>query len=110
MLSLGNGSVFTNLKTDILRNFDTIFPTKDILQKFDSIVFHIFSLIKQNREESRNLAQLRDTLLPKLMSGEIDVSNVNIDDLASADKLSFIITFVLLRFVTQKAFKRTLST
>ena len=45
-----------------------------------------------NKDENRQLTQLRDTLLPKLMSGEIDVANVKIDekfDGSSTDKLSF---------------------
>lgn len=45
----------------------------------------IYQLISNNCFENQYLSQLRDTLLPKLMSGEIDVSKVNI----SADKLSF---------------------
>lgn len=85
LLSLGNGSVFTNLKTDILRNFCTIFPSKEILEKFDEIVSQIFVLIKKNREEIAILSSIRDTLLPKLMKGEIEVDKVDI----SADKLSF---------------------
>ena len=89
LISLGNGSVFTNLKTDILRNFEAILPTKEVLQRFDSIVSSIFISIKHNREEIATLTTLRDALLPKLMSGEIDVSNVDISALTSTDKLSF---------------------
>jgi len=89
LISLGNGSVFTNLKTDILRNFEAILPTKEVLQRFDSIVSSIFISIKRTREEIATLTTLRDALLPKLMSGEIDVSNVDISALTSTDKLSF---------------------
>lgn len=86
---MGNGSVFTNLKTDILKNFEAILPTKEVLRRFDSIISSIFISIKYNREEIATLTTLRDMLLPKLMSGEIDVSNVDISALTSADKLSF---------------------
>lgn len=89
LISLGNGSVFTNLKTDILKNFEAILPTKEVLRRFDSIISSIFISIKYNREEIATLTTLRDMLLPKLMSGEIDVSNVDISALTSADKLSF---------------------
>ena len=89
LISLGNGSVFTNLKTDILRNFKAILPTKEVIQRFDSIVSSIFISIKRSREEIATLTNLRDALLPKLMSGEIDVSNVDISALTSTDKLSF---------------------
>ena len=89
LISLGNGSVFTNLKTDILKNFEAILPAKEVLRRFDSIISSIFISIKYNREEIATLTTLRDMLLPKLMSGEIDVSNVDISALTSADKSSF---------------------
>ena len=76
LISLGNGSVFTNLKTDILKNFEITLPTKEVLNRFDSIISSIFILIKQNREENMKLSAIRDALLPKLMSGEIDVENI----------------------------------
>lgn len=89
LISLGNGSVFTNLKTDILKNFEAILPTKEVLRRFDSIISSIFISIKYNREEIATLTTLRDMLLPKLMSGEIDVSNVDISELPSTNKSSF---------------------
>lgn len=76
LVSLGNGSVFTNLKTDILRNYQTVLPSESVLKNFDSIVKPIFSNIQNNTLENTNLTQLRDTLLPKLMSGEIDVDKI----------------------------------
>ena len=85
LVALGNGSVFTNLKTDILRNYNTILPDKETLTKFDGVVSVIFKQILYNTRENEKLIQLRDTLLPKLMNGEIDVSEVDI----STDKLLF---------------------
>lgn len=87
LISLGNGSVFTNLKTDILKNFEAILPTKEVLRRFDSIISSIFISIKYNREEIATLTTLRDMLLPKLMSGEIDVSKVDINKFNAADML-----------------------
>lgn len=87
LISLGNGSVFTNLKTDILKNFEAILPAKEVLRRFDSIISSIFISIKYNREETATLTTLRDMLLPKLMSGEIDVSKVDINELNAVDKL-----------------------
>lgn len=78
LVALGNGSVFTNLKTDILRNYNTILPDKETLTKFDGVVSVIFKQILYNTRENEKLVQLRDTLLPKLMNGEIDVSKVKI--------------------------------
>ena len=78
LVSLGNGSVFTNLKTDILRNYQTVLSSESVLKNFDSIVKPIFYNIQNNTLENINLTQLRDTLLPKLMSGEIDVDKLEI--------------------------------
>ena len=49
---------------------------KEMVRKFDAVCQSIFSKIYANGLENEELALLRDTLLPKLMSGEIDVSNV----------------------------------
>ena len=78
LVSLGNGSVFTNLKTDILKAYPFILPDEEILNSFNDIVVPVFEKIKNNSREINGLAQLRDALLPKLMSGEIDVSEVEV--------------------------------
>lgn len=62
-------------KNDIDR-FKIILPKLNILKEFNRISIPIFDAIIKNKRESQRLAQLRDTLLPKLMSGEIDVSDV----------------------------------
>lgn len=76
LVLLGNGSVFTNLKTDILKTLPFSLPDKETLANFDRVILPIFERIKNNSRESYRLAQIRDTLLPKLMSGEIDMSDV----------------------------------
>lgn len=78
LIALGNGSVFTNLKTDILKNYPTYLPTGNVLNKFDNVVKPIFSMILSRTRESKSLVKVRDFLLPKLMSGELDVSNLNL--------------------------------
>ena len=78
LVALGNGSVFTNLKTDILKAYPIMKPPKDVLTAFDEIVKPIFMAILHNTREISRLTALRDTLLPRLMSGEIDVSEVDI--------------------------------
>ena len=71
-LSQGNGSVFLNLKTDILKSFKIIIPNNlDELKEFNIILHNIFQEIKYKTEEIKTLSTLRDTLLPKLMAGEI---------------------------------------
>ena len=81
----GEGTVFGSVNKDSLYNMPVVIPTNKIMQKFEYTCSALDKLIWNNSLENTRLAQLRDTLLPKLMSGEIDVSKVNI----SADKLSF---------------------
>lgn len=78
LVALGNGSVFTNLKTDILKNYPTNLPTDEVLNEFDEIIKPIFSIILSKTRESKCLAELRDALLPRLMSGELDVSDIDL--------------------------------
>ena len=78
LVSLGNGSVFTNLKTDILKGFPIAIPDQEALQKFDSLVQPCFTQMRELARENRSLSVLRDSLLPKLMSGELDVSKLEL--------------------------------
>ena len=64
-------------------------PDQKVLNIFSEICKSFFKQIYTNGQENEQLSALRDTLLPKLMSGEIDVSNVDISALTSTDKLSF---------------------
>ena len=73
ILSQANGSVFSNLKTDILKALTIIVPQENVLNRFQNIIGQIFRSIQQKQEEIISLTTLRDTLLPKLMSGEITV-------------------------------------
>ena len=54
--------------------FEVLLPTSDILEKFDSITMPMIEQIASNLLENKKLIDLRNTLLPKLMSGELDVS------------------------------------
>lgn len=78
LVNLSNGSVFNNLKTDILKNYPTILPDNETLQRFESIVNPIFLEIQNRTRESHQLTDIRDALLPKLMSGELDVSDIDL--------------------------------
>lgn len=64
-------------KTDF-KNTSVLIPPKDILTRFHETVAPMFEMISQRQTEIAHLADLRDTLLPKLMSGEIDVSDLNL--------------------------------
>jgi type I restriction enzyme S subunit len=62
-----------------------IIPPANVLKAFDEQVAPIFSAIESNESQSRTLATLRDTLLPKLLSGELKVGGVRTD--AVADRM-----------------------
>ena len=78
LVALGNGSVFTNLKTDILKQYEISLPSERVLNDFQTVISPLFEAMRNIARENKSLAALRDTLLPKLMNGEIDVSNVRI--------------------------------
>lgn len=78
LVALGNGSVFTNLKTDILKQYEISLPSERVLNDFQTVISPLFEAMRNIARENKSFAALRDTLLPKLMNGEIDVSQVQI--------------------------------
>ena len=64
--------------TGFIETEPIIIPPFDKVQAFDDFCKSIFNQIFANGKQSEQLASLRDTLLPKLMSGELDVSNIDI--------------------------------
>ena len=78
LVALGNGSVFTNLKTDILKAFPATKADEATLKEFDALVTPLFDAMLNADRENFKLATMRDALLPKLMSSEIDVSEVEL--------------------------------
>lgn len=78
LVNLSNGSVFNNLKTDILKGYPTILPDEETLQRFDGIIKPMFLQMQNLTRESHDLMDLRDTILPRLMSGELDVYNLDL--------------------------------
>ncbi len=76
--SIVTGAVQPKISQTNLKSIQIVVPPEKLLQEFNSVITPVFALIRQNSEESKRLAQLRDALLPKLMSGEIDVSEVQV--------------------------------
>ena len=86
-----HGSAIPYIVMNDIAKFE-LFYNNEIFKDLSQIMKSIVNEIMHNELENEQLAQLRDTLLPKLMSGEIDVSKVEIDDILgnqSADKLLF---------------------
>lgn len=78
LASLNAGSAVPSMTTDILNAMELSIPDEDSLSKFESIVAPMFLTMQQNTQESNKLAETRDALLPRLMSGELDVSALDL--------------------------------
>ena len=76
--SIVTGAVQQKVSQQNLKKVPAIIPSKDALSAFDELIQPIFSQIRNLRDENASLADLRDTLLPKLMSGELDVSDIDL--------------------------------
>ncbi|RHT86034.1 restriction endonuclease subunit S [Clostridium sp. AM27-31LB] len=76
--SIVTGAVQQKVSQQNLKKVPAIIPSKEALGAFDEITQPIFAQIRNLKDENANLSQLRDTLLPKLMSGELDVSDIEI--------------------------------
>ncbi len=71
----GNGSVFQEISKTTFRSLDFKIPPREKLKSFEIEVYPMFQKIKSNANQIKTLTHLRDTLLPKLMSGEVRVEN-----------------------------------
>ena len=71
-------SIATAVNSKIIKGMPFVVPTDSELEAFHGFAGPIFAMIKSNQRENNRLATLRDTLLPKLMSGEIDVSAIQL--------------------------------
>lgn len=76
MKSAGTGSIFTHLTKVIMESQDVLIADKAVNILFKDRVDKIFKLLSLKHDEINNLQNLRDTLLPKLLSGELDVSGL----------------------------------
>ena len=78
LINAAHGAVQQCLFISDIAGFPIGIPTSEDLQTFDEIVAPMFDAISANEVESMRLAALRDTLLPRLMSGELDVSALDL--------------------------------
>lgn len=76
LASMNAGSAVPSMTTEMLNSMEIVIPSSEILAKFESIVAPMYEMMLVNKRLSSILAQYRDALLPKLMSGEIDVSDI----------------------------------
>ncbi len=78
LVSLNAGSAVPSMTTNILNAMQLYIPNEKTLEKFENIVSPMYSAMQENTKESKILANTRDALLPKLMPGELDVSDIDL--------------------------------
>ena len=76
--SKASGSTFKEVSGSVMKSVEAVIPDGDTIAKFNDFCCPVFKLQEKLELENRKLAALRDSLLPRLMSGEIDVSDIDI--------------------------------
>lgn len=74
----GEGTVFGSINRDALNSLPIRIPPKEMMDEFEALVAPMDAIILNNHDESCRLAGIRDGLLPRLMSGDLDVSEIDL--------------------------------
>ena len=76
--SRANSGVQVNLSATEIKNSKLMIPSTEVNKEFNSLVHPLFEAMIEHDLENLRLGELRDALLPKLMSGELDLSDVDL--------------------------------
>lgn len=76
LASMNAGSAVPSMTTAILNAMGLPIPSSDSLETFENLVSPMYVVMQHNEKESGKLAELRDSLLPKLMNGEIEIDGI----------------------------------
>jgi len=71
------GSAQQNISQELIKSIKIAVPTNGLIGTFHNLNVPLLNSIEINCRENQELANLRDTLLPKLISGELEVNNIN---------------------------------
>ena len=82
--AIGSGAIFNAVKRSDVEGIQMVWPIDRVRSEFEGSVVPIFDLIRNLTRANTNLWSTRDLLLPRLISGEIDVSDLDIDTGVSA--------------------------
>ena len=77
------GAAQENISQSIIQNIKIIFPKEDLLLSFEKVTEPIYQEIENMIRQNQLLKEARDILLPRLMTGMIDVEKMNIENLQS---------------------------
>ena len=78
VVNRGQGSAQPNISASDIMSIPCVIPSQDAINNFNDMSQPLFDLIISNQRENRQLSELRNALLPKLMSGELDVSDIDL--------------------------------
>lgn len=78
VVNRGQGSAQPNISASDIMSIPCVIPSQDAINYFNDMSQPLFDLIISNQRENQQLSELRNALLPKLMSGEIDVSGIDL--------------------------------
>lgn len=76
--SIITGAVQPKISQASLKSIRVVIPPEYFIEKFNEQIEPMFTLIRNNRDENKRLSALRDTLLPKLISGELNISKIKV--------------------------------
>lgn len=78
VVNRGQGSAQPNISASDIMSIPCVIPSQDAINDFNDMSQPLFDLIISNQRENQQLSELRNALLPKLMSGELDVSGIDL--------------------------------
>lgn len=78
VVNRGQGSAQPNISASDIMSIPCVIPSKEVINKFNEIIKPLFDLIISYQRENQQLSSLRDLLLPRLISGELDVSDIDL--------------------------------
>lgn len=76
MISLATGATFKEISKKTFRSLPVLWPAADPLKSFEDRVYPLIQQVRLIKKQNQQLVQARDVLLPKLMSGQLDVSGI----------------------------------
>lgn len=77
--SMNVGSAVPSMTTKVLNQLRIVLPLLNLLLEFNSVCDSFFQTVQANKKQNQELSNLRDTLLPRLISGELEINDINLN-------------------------------
>ena len=84
MIGMATGATFKEISKKAFRALPVLWPTDDLLKLFENRVYPLIQQVRLIKKQNQKLAHARDLLLPKLMSGQLDVSGLSLPEEVAA--------------------------